>query len=205
LVMTVGANTWRTIDEVPQYYLEGHTTVYANGSVHWITYDLFHKHLSERKLLIVAFDVGSEKFRIIAVPKFITDQLGEDFLEVNDRVALAHILPHGIIAKLWILDDSTNWREVTLELPFQWDENKWAGFHGIAGTDQIVLETYNDRTNMKHVSLYFYNWNSKAFTEVETCVPFSSILNWTALPEYEKKDEFLCETFTESLLRVPKN
>ncbi|RZC63150.1 hypothetical protein C5167_024912 [Papaver somniferum] len=206
LVMTVGANTWRTIDGVPQHYLE-RPAVYANGSVHWIAYDLFHGHI--RKLLIVAFHVGSEKFTTIVVPKFITDQFGKDFhpvthlLEVNDHVALSHVLPRGNITKIWIPDDTTNWREVTLELPFQWNENRWVEFHGIAGTDQLFLETYNDRTDMKHLSLYSYNWKSKAFTKVETGVLYSSIPNLTALPEYEKKDEFLCETFIESLLRVP--
>ncbi|KAI3914370.1 hypothetical protein MKW98_014977 [Papaver atlanticum] len=210
LVMTVGANTWRTIDEVPQYYLKGDTAVYANGSVHWITYALFHKYLSERKLLIVAFDVGSEKFRIITVPKFITDQFGEDFddvthlLEVNDRVALAHILPDGNIAKLWILHDNTNWKAVTLKLPFLWDENQWVEFHGIAGTDQILLETYADGADMKHVSLYSYNWKNKAFRKMKTGVLYSSIRSLTALSEDFKNYESLCETFTESLLRVPK-
>ncbi|KAI3907525.1 hypothetical protein MKW92_032223, partial [Papaver armeniacum] len=163
---------------------------------------------SKRKqVLIVAFDVGSEKYKTIAVPTFITDQFCEDYedvthlLEVNDRVALSHILPHGNIAKLWILeDDTTDWREVTLELPFQWDKEQWVEFHGIAGSEQMLLKTYNNRKDMEAVSLYSYNCKSKAFTEVQT----SELYDSTTVPAYYKKKASLSDTFTESLLSVQK-
>ncbi|KAI3880516.1 hypothetical protein MKW92_014727 [Papaver armeniacum] len=217
-VMTVGTNTWRLIDEVvPQHILDlEETSVYANGSIYWITYDLFYsRDKSERKVVIVAFDVGSEKFKTIDVPKFITDQFCKDFkpvtqlLEVNDCVALSHILPHGNIAKIWILDDkkvtrsnTTNWSEETLKLPFLWDKQQWVEFHGIVGTDQILIEAYNDRYDMRHVSLYIYNWKSKAFTEVDTGKLYSSIGDSISVAFSDKKKASLCETFTESLLHV---
>ncbi|KAI3975087.1 hypothetical protein MKX01_025601 [Papaver californicum] len=203
-VMTVGTNTWRLIDEVLPKHIQDleETSVCANGSIYWITYDLFYSRvISERKILIVAFDVGSEKFRTVLVPKFMTDQLGDDskhvtqLLDVNDCVALSCISPQGNTAKLWILDDkentnsstTTNWREV--------------GFHGIAGTDGILLETYHDWKDMKHVSLYSYNWKTKAFTQVTTGNLYSSVHESARLSAYYTK-AFLCETFTESLLHV---
>ncbi|KAI3878299.1 hypothetical protein MKX03_021759, partial [Papaver bracteatum] len=118
----------------------------------------------------------------------------------NDRVALSHILPDGNFAKLWILDDTANWREVTLELPFQWDKEQWVEFHGISGTEQMLLKTYINRKDMEAVSLYSYNWKTKAFTEVQT----SELYDSTTVPAYYKKKASLSETFTESLLSVQK-
>ncbi|KAI3907231.1 hypothetical protein MKW92_004725 [Papaver armeniacum] len=51
-VLTVGGeNQWRKIDEVPPVGLYEPVGVYANGSIYW-----------RNKELIVAFDVGTEKF-----------------------------------------------------------------------------------------------------------------------------------------------
>ncbi|OVA03735.1 F-box domain [Macleaya cordata] len=73
-VLTVGENTWRRIDEVPPFKLY-RDSVYVNGSIYWrnnrgnitIAYP-------KQAEVIVAFDVGSEKFRVIPIPNFILDQ-----------------------------------------------------------------------------------------------------------------------------------
>ncbi|KAI3966814.1 hypothetical protein MKX01_006751 [Papaver californicum] len=119
-VMTLGDNTWRIIDEVPQHNIEEDdetSAVYANGSIYWITYS---------KQQIVAFD-KSGKFRTIEVPKFITGhkefKTAPNIFEVNGRVALSSKVRGGLV-NLWILDDddsttndcSQNWTELTVTL-----------------------------------------------------------------------------------------
>ncbi|KAI3928569.1 hypothetical protein MKW98_024170 [Papaver atlanticum] len=194
-VLTLGDNTWRSIDidQVPQHELEHgsyfgtYGSVYVNGSIYWITSWITYIRNSEEKV-IVAFDVGSEKFRTIPVPKFIDDQImydreymtlnfSRDLLEVNDCVALYNRLPGGYTVKLWILDCddynkkdtgtthttscNQNWTETTIQLPFQWDSKRRVVFHGIPGTDEIIIETYEDRPyNIKCISLVSYNYKN---------------------------------------------
>ncbi|KAI3930810.1 hypothetical protein MKX01_037256 [Papaver californicum] len=205
-VLTVGDNTWRIIDihEVPQFELVDTYSfqpvpngyVYVNGSIYWITGQLIYRWHSGGEV-IVAFDVGSEKFRTILVPKFITDQIpndreymgifnsSKDLLEVSNRVALYCRLPGGHIVKLWILDCddvnkkdisasrttscNQNWTGRTIELPFQWDNKRRVVFHGIPGTDEILIETYKGRRPyIKCLSLMSYNWKSMTFRKVES-------------------------------------
>ncbi|KAI3926005.1 hypothetical protein MKW98_028141 [Papaver atlanticum] len=107
-VLTLGENsTWRMTNEgVPDnYHIKEDASVYANGSIYWITAEFMN---SEEKV-IVAFDVGHEKFRKVTVPKFIT--LDYDLhnpaiklLEMNDRLALLYRLRAGNSVKLWLLD-----------------------------------------------------------------------------------------------------
>ncbi|XP_026453307.1 uncharacterized protein LOC113354079 [Papaver somniferum] len=197
-------------EEIPQYDLEdgayspeplSYGSVYVNGSVYYICGHLKLKHCSSEQKVIVAFDVGSEKFRTIALPKFITDQLfvyDKDWyfnplvnlLEVNDRVGVLHRLRVGYTVKLWILnhkkDTSTGgiicsnqiWSEVmNIDLPFQLDEKKHIEFHGVPGTDDILVETYEDATKLRCLSLFYFNWKDKTFRKVESNELCSSILH----------------------------
>ncbi|KAI3840228.1 hypothetical protein MKW92_032630 [Papaver armeniacum] len=234
-VLTVGNNAWRTIDEIPQYDLEDGAyslrslsyanggSVYVNGSVYWISK---FRHCSSEQKVIVAFDVGSEKFRTIALPKFITDQLlvyDKDWyfnppinlFEVNDRVGVLRRFRVGYTVKLWILDDKkdTNtggitcnnqiWSEVmNIDLPFQLDEKKHIEFHGVPGTDDILIETYEDATKLRCLSLLYFNWKNKTFRKVESNELCSSILH--SEKASEERHVALVSTFTESLFPVNK-
>ncbi|KAI3892575.1 hypothetical protein MKW92_048460 [Papaver armeniacum] len=232
-ILTIGDNAWRTINihEVPRYDLvdddsfsRPYGSVYVNGSIYWITHELASKrHCGEK--VIVAFDVGSEKFRTIPVPKFITDQIlydaeytrsnsSRDLLEVSNCVALYARLPGGYVVKLWILDCDDNhkkdastscnqhWTETTIELPFQWDDKRKVVFHGIPGTDEIIIETYQDEDSpsIKGISLVSYNWKSMTFREVE-----SHQLNHLNSPiESSERSVYMCSTINESLFPLQR-
>ncbi|XP_026440582.1 F-box protein At3g61340-like [Papaver somniferum] len=57
-----GGNRWRKIDEVPPVRLFGSTGVYANGSIYWRNDSVNSFFVPRDSELIVAFDVGTEKF-----------------------------------------------------------------------------------------------------------------------------------------------
>ncbi|KAI3840234.1 hypothetical protein MKW92_032636 [Papaver armeniacum] len=231
-VLTVGDNAWRNIEGIPQYDLEDNSlyngnggSVYVKGFVYWITDELkFPNHGSEQNV-IVAFDVGSEKFRKIALPKLITDQLLYDddwsfkmpvnLFEVNDRVGVLRKLRVGYPVKMWIHEDNDNkdtstmgcnqnWTEVEIELPFQWDEETCIKFQGVPGTDGILIEAYEDQRKLRCLSLFYFNLKSMAFTEVECDKLCSSIPHLNSENATEERYVSLVSTFTESLLPVNK-
>ncbi|KAI3948990.1 hypothetical protein MKW98_021596 [Papaver atlanticum] len=99
--------------------------------------------------VIIAFDVGSEKFRVIPIPSFILDDPGEKMsngpiamLILGGRITLIYQMSSRIV-KLWMLDDdgvekrlencrgkgSSNWRSETITLP---NHAKYFKFHGFA-------------------------------------------------------------------------
>ncbi|KAI3867301.1 hypothetical protein MKW98_001735 [Papaver atlanticum] len=68
-VFTVGGNRWRKIDEVPPGRLDRFTGVYANGSIYWRNDEgSFEQQDNE---VIVAFGIGTERFRVVEIPNFI--------------------------------------------------------------------------------------------------------------------------------------
>ncbi|KAI3840229.1 hypothetical protein MKW92_032631 [Papaver armeniacum] len=233
-VLTVGNNAWRIIEGIPPYELEDNSffcrnggSVYVNGSVYWITAQLKSRNHGSDQNIIVAFDVGSEKFRTISLPKLITDQLlyDEDWsfklhvnlLEVNNRVGVLRRLRVGYPVKMWILNDEDNdkkdvssmgcdesWTEVNIELPFQWDEKTCIEFHGVQGTDDILVETYEDATKLRCFSLFYFHWKNTTFMKVEPNELFSSIPQWNSETASEGRYVSLVSTFTESLLPVNK-
>ncbi|OVA05762.1 F-box domain [Macleaya cordata] len=123
-VLTVGQNSWRRIDDVPQYMLRGRA-IYANGSI-------YRRNADERLEyeVIVAFDVGSEKFRSIPIPNFIVDTWDSDgvcdlrtdyLLEGDGRIALVDEISVNAV-RLWICHENkekmtSRWTENTVTLP----------------------------------------------------------------------------------------
>ncbi|KAI3937873.1 hypothetical protein MKW92_035943 [Papaver armeniacum] len=77
-VFTVGENRWRKIDEVPPARLHGGAGVYANGSVYWRNAGA-NGFATPDNEVIVAFDVGTEKFRVV-VKRFIPDRWTHCFI-----------------------------------------------------------------------------------------------------------------------------
>ncbi|KAI3878317.1 hypothetical protein MKX03_021777, partial [Papaver bracteatum] len=53
-------NAWRIIYELLPYNIYGNITRYANGSIYWLVECSW----------IMAFDIGSEKFRVITKSRF---------------------------------------------------------------------------------------------------------------------------------------
>ncbi|KAI3959986.1 hypothetical protein MKW92_001149, partial [Papaver armeniacum] len=117
-VLTVGDNKWRRIDEVPAYMLNRcQDSVYINGSIYYSYKNLVRArgtYINDMPDFIVAFDLGTEKFREIKVPDFILNQPQENYkfrnsciglLEVGGRLALLGKMNHYTV-KLWFYDDT---------------------------------------------------------------------------------------------------
>ncbi|KAI3973838.1 hypothetical protein MKX01_030414 [Papaver californicum] len=212
--LTVGRDTkWRKISAVPsddnQMKLNevvppldmGNCRVYANSTTYLLRNSLDYRDDIYDPEVIVAFDVGSEKFRVITIPNFILDEPCEEsffspiaMLELNGRVALAYRVSLYIL-KLWILDDGVgkkiencqgnerNWSEETIKLPFRCYPS-FVEFHAVEGTDKIVFEL---------VSLYSYDRKKKSFKKIE-------IDGISLFPLHYSSSLFT--TFTESLFSV---
>ncbi|KAI3850987.1 hypothetical protein MKW98_027966 [Papaver atlanticum] len=177
-VLTVGENTWRNIDEKVPFSYEVEVSVYSNGFIYW------GNDLVGIPEYINAFDVGQEKFKVIRVPQEIRDKCenppGGDcgpfhsLLEVGGHIALLQRWT-GKVVKLWICGDDNStgsyskWTAITMKLPFQWGgrHGRYPYFHGVAGEDRIIIESYPtiSASDIKKVRLYSYDWNKKTSTK----------------------------------------
>ncbi|KAI3945624.1 hypothetical protein MKW92_032105 [Papaver armeniacum] len=92
-VLTVRQNSWRTIDAVPPVSplsLACSRSAYANGSIYWLHYG----PREDKDPSIVEFNVGSEMFRVIPLPKFIMNDIrvpyedGNTITEVDGHLVL---------------------------------------------------------------------------------------------------------------------
>ncbi|XP_026398240.1 putative F-box protein At3g47150 [Papaver somniferum] len=118
----------------------------------------------DRQKIIVAFDVGSEKFRTITVPSYIFDQ-PPDYDNDDDRNK-----KHS----------TSSWTRVTMELPYTLDEHHSEfRINPIPGTNQIILSSYVKTADWKifDTAYHSYNWKTKSFNEIEisgipSSVPF---------------------------------
>ncbi|XP_026381730.1 putative F-box protein At2g02030 [Papaver somniferum] len=90
-VMTVGENTWRTIDEFPPSIAisQSRKSVYMNGSIYWMCDD--EVCLPSENKLIMVFNVGRETFREILIPCYVHENLGHTMVlgEVDGKIAIA--------------------------------------------------------------------------------------------------------------------
>ncbi|KAI3944248.1 hypothetical protein MKW98_016478 [Papaver atlanticum] len=157
----------------------------------------------------MAFDIGSEKFRVIPAPEF-RDSRFQIFSEVDG--CLAVICQDGQIINMWILHDQNkattssekDWTQMTITLPSNNLKDWWViYFHSVAGTDEMILETYRDpgecfgfrRRNAKLAKFYLYDRKQKTFKKFE-------VGGVSFLTEYSTTD--CVSTFVESLLPVQK-
>ncbi|XP_026419550.1 F-box protein At1g52495-like isoform X1 [Papaver somniferum] len=166
-VLTVGDNKWRRIDEFPTRKLRSTwgNSVSVNGSIYYTTFKRTEgTDANDIPDFIVAFDLGSEKFREIRVPDFILDQPQDndeyagrcvDILELSGHVALLGRV-NGYTVKLWLFDDAyvqkennasatstttdnQNWKEITIQLPYFWGGDRSLDFVSVVGTDLICV------------------------------------------------------------------
>ncbi|KAI3931175.1 hypothetical protein MKW92_050964 [Papaver armeniacum] len=233
--LTVGRDTkWRRISMVPDdnnliklkevlppYRME-RNPVHANGTIYWR-----NKHMSSQEDfvmdldptdpdVIIAFDVGSEKFRVIPIPSFILDEHRENkfsrpvaLLILSGRITLICQMSNYIV-KLWMLDDdgveirlencqgkgTSNWSTETITLPFYFCDRRFVGFHGSVAADKILISEYSMIVGSykKIACLYSYDRKTKTFKkidEMDRILPISL--------QYELS---LFTTFTESLFPV---
>ncbi|MCL7032838.1 hypothetical protein MKW94_019813, partial [Papaver nudicaule] len=153
---------------------------------------------------LLAFDVGSEKFRTIQIPDFGQVQC-VCLLDVQSHVAI--LRRTGVYtARLSIYKEDTasdiggkNWTETVIILPVCWDARRTLFFHAIAGADQIFLESHqkNDSGTTISISLYSYCLKNKypktkTFEQIEIRGIPSSVPAWNCTK--------LCTSFCESLV-----
>ncbi|MCL7040774.1 hypothetical protein MKW94_016649 [Papaver nudicaule] len=226
--LTVGQDTkWRRINAVPNKNNQieikqalppascSRRQVYADGTIYWSNKeyrsDAFRYSNPDDPDVIVAFDVGSEKYRVIPVPKFILDEPRDEtfrvpigMLVLGTHVALLYRMEPNVV-KLWMLDDgadkklencgresNTNWRSETITLPFCCD-NGFDGF-GIAGcSDKILFESRVRKNSELFTCLYSYDRVKKSCKKIE----MDGVSSFTSY-----SDASLLATFTESLFPV---
>ncbi|KAI3936844.1 hypothetical protein MKW92_026668 [Papaver armeniacum] len=241
--LTVGRDTkWRRISVVPDennlikinevlpHYSLGGNPVHANGTIYWrnklmaCARDLVDPGSVLKDLdpadpdVIIAFDVGNEKFRVIPIPSFILDEPREAtfnrpfaMLILGGRVTLIYQMSSHIV-KLWMLDDdgvekrlencqgkgSSNWSAETITLPFTFDLRLY-GFHGVpTSADKILISRDRESRGVLNTmgSLYSYDRKTKTSEKIEMDGIFSS------LPALSLCRSLFTTTFTESLIPV---
>ncbi|KAI3951234.1 hypothetical protein MKW92_050426, partial [Papaver armeniacum] len=204
-------NSWRRIEEAP--YGLPLSSIYVNGSIYWFP------NMSESSdwgngdivCTIMAFDVGSEKFRKIRIPQFIVDQPNiypllqlrcVHVLEMNGCLA---ILTGGRVSAvdIWIHENNDkemsdeSWKKQTINLPSYCfstpSESAVFFFHSIAGTKQLILEVHHKKSSghTKVLSLYSYDWQNKTFKKMKIRGIPSSIPVYISMA--------VCNSFIESL------
>ncbi|KAI3961261.1 hypothetical protein MKX01_006975 [Papaver californicum] len=225
--LTVGRDTrWRRINAVPNENnrisikqalpptYNSWQQVYADGTMYWFNQGNCRgpwNYNHDDPDVIVAFDVGIEKYRVIPIPNFILNEPRDetcrkpiDMLALGRHVALIY-RTEPYVVKLWMLDDGagkklencrgnrSNWSAETITLPFCCDD----GFasSGIAGsTDKIVFKGQGCRDyGCLMFTCYSYDLSKKTFKKIE-------MDGVASFKEYSERS--LITTFTESLFPV---
>ncbi|KAI3834819.1 hypothetical protein MKW92_022867 [Papaver armeniacum] len=240
---TVGRDTeWRRISVVPDEnnlikikevlppYCRGKKIVHANGTIYWrnklmnFVEDLndpvresgLRDYVPSDPDVIIGFDVGSEKFRVIPIPSFILDDPREKMfnrpiamLILGGRVTLIYQLSSSIL-KLWMLDDgvdkklencqgkgSSNWSTETITLPYDFDTG-CLSFHGVpTSADKILISVLigGGGRHDKLSCLYSYDRKTKTLEEIEMDGIFS-------IPPLHNSRALFTTAYTESLFPV---
>ncbi|KAI3833038.1 hypothetical protein MKX03_021316 [Papaver bracteatum] len=237
--LTVGRDTkWRRINVVPDennliklkevlhpYRMEINPA-HANGTIYWrnklmkCEKGFLRDFAPTDPNVIIAFDVGSEKFRVIPIPSFILDEIREKkfdhqpiaLLILDGRVTLICQMSNYIV-KLWMLDDngvekrlencqgkgSSNWSTETITLPFYFCDLRFVGFHGSVAADKILISHYSKRVlgslgYKKMACLYSYDRKKKTLKKIDEMDRI--------LPISLRNGLSLFTTFTESLVHV---
>ncbi|RZC57700.1 hypothetical protein C5167_004995 [Papaver somniferum] len=160
-------NTWRKTVERPPCISE--TSVTVNGSIYWMDGGNLWATLAYYRSL-VAFDIGSEKFRVISLPKSFRSGTVK-LLEVDGCIAILHKMCDFEV-KLWIFkDDKDNgsWIEEIILMPSDWDgTNLYQSIQQIPGTDIIILKAKGTYDAPRHfISLYHYDRRMQTFKKVK--------------------------------------
>ncbi|CAN1755460.1 F-box protein DOR [Linum perenne] len=206
-VLTVGDTRWRrVIDDVPQCeVLVCYHSAYVNGSVYWLTESAVDKSQS-----LLAFDIGSEKFRMIPIPSFaLCPRPCQGFIEMDGCITVIRVerfRPLSPELKVWKFrddHDKEEWiEEEDIIIPSYMAKNIWdILFYPIPGKDQMILEIeyyYGESTNLysrkprvERRFYYSYNLRKKTFSKFETRGIPVPVRNYS-----------LCASYVESIFPV---
>ncbi|KAI3913696.1 hypothetical protein MKW98_011757, partial [Papaver atlanticum] len=184
----------------PQVYADG--TIYWSNKRYYLVKGQYSNH--DTPAVIVAFDVGSEKYRVIPIPKFIPNSpIG--MLVLGSHVALLYRMEPYVL-KLWMFDDASdqkqgncqgneiNWSSETITLPFRCDGRANIGVSAISeSTDKILFEYRRLVSSISFDCLYSYDRRTKTCRKIEMNGVSSCTLHSNRSP---------VRTFTESLFPV---
>ncbi|XP_026440600.1 F-box protein CPR1-like [Papaver somniferum] len=174
-VFTLGENEWRRIDELPPVK-PFREEVYANGSIY--RRNCGHKFCQPPDVeVILAFDVGTEKFRVIQIPDVIFSShrnpevsgRAEYLLEVDGHIALIDRLDKNVV-KLWRsyddyrLKTEVTWLGQTFILHLECSIRELFYFHVVQGTRQIIIKPWEARD---FVTLYIYDIDTNTFRDIK--------------------------------------
>ncbi|MCL7036393.1 hypothetical protein MKW94_009042 [Papaver nudicaule] len=226
--LTVGRDTkWRRMNAVPnennqikikQVLPPAHNKrrqVYGDGTIYWSNKEYYSQRFGDTDPddpdVIVAFDVGSEKYRVIPIPEFILDEPRDEsfrlpigMLVLGGHVGLLYRMEPRVV-KLWMLDDrpdkklencqrnNTNWRAETITLPFECCDCRVGGFGFAGNSNKILFECRGCKNSIGFVSLYSYDRRKKICKKIEMDgVSSFTLHSWRSM----------ITTFTESLFPV---
>ncbi|KAI3877117.1 hypothetical protein MKX03_027643, partial [Papaver bracteatum] len=155
-VLTVGGrgNQWRNIDEVPPVQLFESAGVYANGSIYWRNAGADSITPPDEEL-IVAFDIGTERFRVIEIPDFIVgppEILLEDSLKRDEKFTITPVARK----RLYFLLPSKK-RRISVFIQFK-GQMRW-----------VIKTLIRDDTRSPRgsLSLNIYNRTNKSFRMID--------------------------------------
>ncbi|CAN1327419.1 Putative F-box protein At1g32420 [Linum perenne] len=163
-VLTVGDTRWRIIDDVPPCEIRRDFSAYANGSIYWITYSELGRGESYRSKYfesLVAFDIGSEKFRMIPIPSFtLWGEYPFPYLGLTEMDGCLTVIRikslRSTEVRLWKFYDHEKengtsatigkkevWTKVDIILPPHMKSCWDIIFHPVSGKDEMILEFYS--------------------------------------------------------------
>ncbi|CAN1165740.1 hypothetical protein LINPERPRIM_LOCUS33905 [Linum perenne] len=201
-ILTVGGDDdarFRIIDSVPPppSCIPDIDVVVGNGGsvVYWFSYHLEElvvnriQHEVKYSESLIAFDFGSEQFRIIPVPKFTEMEHSTVFplrTQLIEMDGCPTVVRHeyGItpMITMWKFHGSSSssscseedWTKVEIRAPSHIEiKYLFSYFHSIPGKDLMILEAYDSMLdddgseyfarNVKFARLYFYDLKNKSF------------------------------------------
>ncbi|XVF62565.1 hypothetical protein PTKIN_Ptkin09bG0018500 [Pterospermum kingtungense] len=101
-VYSLRTNSWRRIEDFPFRFIEYFQPngVLANHALHWV---VRNKSISDTKSIVVAFDLGSEEYRVVPLP----DGLGEvvDVTGLEGSFCLISSYRNAYVTDIWVMEE----------------------------------------------------------------------------------------------------
>ncbi|KAI3891969.1 hypothetical protein MKW92_038207 [Papaver armeniacum] len=164
-VLTTGEdNEWRKIDEVAPRICGTVRAVSVNGSIYWMKGTGRSSSMPVAKYgALVAFDMGSETFREIAIPKSLLEEIHPiKLLEVDGCIAILQRMC-ALEVKLWIF--SGNWKEEIISIPSERDGTElYESIQHILSTEIIILKAIKTYGSAPRNFIFLYHYDRKKKT-----------------------------------------
>ncbi|AEC05956.1 F-box associated domain type 1 [Arabidopsis thaliana x Arabidopsis arenosa] len=132
------------------YRLSGDRTIFANGSLHWLTGDEEGDPTRETKLVV--FDIHTEMFQVIQTPPFITRNVSADKIglcNLDGRLCISELKKDCKQEFWWRVEDNNN----TWEKIFSVDLHSTSTWFGGITSRPLTPLTISKDTNKVILSL----------------------------------------------------